>query len=320
MEIGQALHSEFHGNSEGFNLWHDWSKFQPGYKGEHDLENRWRGLKTGGGTTIDTLFYHTKSCGYCAVSDDDFDDLTPLPEAEKSQPSTLTFLSPEDCERAPSRGYLIKGLFAPRDIACIFGAPGAGKSLIAPFLGYMVAQGTEAFGMRTKAGGVFYVAAEDSHGMHGRVTALKLAHGDAPGFKLVDGVSRLLPAAGEKRAPDLQVLLDAAKAQRPALIFIDTLAIAFGSLEENSAEAMNQIVRIARALTTWGAAVVLIHHDTKSEGGTPRGHSVLNGALYVALHVKRDDEYKTIRGRLCCTNWLTVGLPLSSDRPTPRPL
>ena len=102
--------------------------------------------------------------------------------------------------------------------------------------------------MRTKAGGVFYVAAEDSHGMRGRVTALKLAHGDAPGFKLVDGVSRLLPAAGEKRAPDLQALLDAVQAQRPALIFIDTLAIAFGSFEENSAEAMNQIVRIARAL------------------------------------------------------------------------
>lgn len=298
VEIGQALHSEFHGNSEGFDLWHEWSKSQAGYKDERDLEIRWRGFKTGGGITIDTLFYHAKACGYCAVSDDDFDDLTPLPEAEKSQPSTLIFLSPEDCERAPSRGYLIKGLFAPGDVACIFGAPGAGKSLIAPFLGYMVAQGNEAFGMRTKAGGVFYVAAEDSHGMRGRVTALKLAHGDAPGFKLVDGVSRLLPAAGEKRAPDLQALLDAAKAQRPALIFIDTLAIAFGSFEENSAEAMNQIVRIARALTTWGAAVVLIHHDTKSESGTPRGHSVLNGALDVALHVKRDDEYKIIRGRL----------------------
>lgn len=298
VEIGQALHAEFNGNSEGFNLWHDWSKSQPGYKDERDLKSKWRGFKSGGGITIETLFYHAKVSGYCNVTDDDFDDLSPLPETDKTQPSPLTFLTPNDCERAPSRGYLIKGLFAPGDVACIFGAPGAGKSLIAPFLGYMVAQGTEAFGMRTKAGGVFYVAAEDSHGMRGRVTALKLAHGDAPNFKLVDGVSRLLPAAGEKRAPDLQALLDAAKAQRPALIFIDTLAIAFGSFEENSAEAMNQIVRIARALTTWGAAVVLIHHDTKSEGGTPRGHSVLNGALDVALHVKRDDEYKIIRGRL----------------------
>ena len=54
-----------------------------------------------------------------------------LPEPEKQKPSTLTFLTPDDCESAPSRGYLIKGLFAPGDVACIFGAPGAGKSLIA---------------------------------------------------------------------------------------------------------------------------------------------------------------------------------------------
>lgn len=58
-----------------------------------------------------------------------------------------------------------------------------------------------------------------------------------------------------KRAPDLQALLDAVEAQRPDLIFIDTLAVAFGSFDENSAEPMNQIVRVARAFTTWGAAV-----------------------------------------------------------------
>lgn len=298
VEIGQALHAEFWGGQEGFDLWHHWSKTQPGYKSERDLKGRWRGFKAGGGITIETLFYHAKACGYSGVSDEDFDDLDPLPVSATPQPSTLKFLTPDDCESAPSRGYLIKGLFAPRDVACIFGAPGAGKSLIAPFLGFMVAQGREAFGMRTKAGGVFYVAAEDPHGMRGRVKALKLAHDNAPGFTLVEGVARLLPAAGEKRAPDLQALLDAVQTQRPALIFIDTLAIAFGSFEENSAEAMNQIVRIARALTTWGATVVLIHHDTKSESGTPRGHSVLNGALDVALHVKRDNEYNIIRGRL----------------------
>lgn len=183
---------------------------------------------------------------------------------------------------------MIKGLLSHGDVGCIFGAPGAGKSLAGPFLGYMVALGKEAFGMRTRQGKVFYVAAEDHHGMKGRVKALKREYGSTDGFILVGGIFRLLPAAGEKRAPDLQALLDAVEAQRPDLIFIDTLAVAFGSFDENSAEPMNQIVRIARALTTWGAAVVLIHHDTKSESGTPRGYSALNGALDMALHVKKD--------------------------------
>ncbi|WP_294929253.1 AAA family ATPase [uncultured Paracoccus sp.] len=225
---------------------------------------------------------------------DDFDDLLGSGAPEQAKPSSrLTFLSPAECVSAPARSYLIKGLIAERDVACVFGAPGAGKSLLAPFLGYAVAQGREAFGMRTKPGNVFYVAAEDEHGMRGRVRALQQAHGDADQFYLVGGVSNLLAAD----SPDLKELARAVKAQRPKLIVIDTLAMAFPGLEENSADAMGRVVAVARALTNWGAAVVLIHHDTKSEGGTPRGHSVLNGALDVAIHVKRDDS-AVIRGRL----------------------
>jgi len=43
---------------------------------------------------------------------------------------------------------------------------------------------------------------------------------------------------------------------------------------------------------------VLIHHGTKAEGSTPRGHSVLNGALDVALQLLPADSERIIRGRL----------------------
>jgi hypothetical protein len=43
---------------------------------------------------------------------------------------------------------------------------------------------------------------------------------------------------------------------------------------------------------------VLIHHDTKGEGNTPRGHSVLNGALDMALHLMPRDENGVVRGKL----------------------
>jgi len=284
LEIGQALH---HGGradpAEAYRLWCVWSKRCPEKYDEASQRRTWASFSSdrkGAVLGIGTLFHHAKLAGWSGES-------TPAP-------SRLSFLTPTDCETAPSRGYVIKGFVAPGDVGCIFGAPGAGKSLLAPFLGYMVASGNEAFGMRTKAGPVFYVAAEDPHGMRGRVKALKLAHGDAPGFTLVEGVSDLLRVD----SADLVALEGAVKERSPALIIVDTLAMAFPGLEENSAEAMGRVVSVARRLAEGGAAVVLIHHDTKAEGATPRGHSLLNGALDVALHVKRDPESGIIRGTL----------------------
>lgn len=211
-------------------------------------------------------------------------------EEDDQVKSHLTFLSPSECEDLPTRNYVIKGLLAEGDIATIVGAPGAGKSLLAPYMGFRVARGELAFGRRTRQGGVFYVAAEDGHGMRARLKALREEHGEADDFKLVEGVSDLLA----KGSADLKALTSAVKAQRPALIVIDTLAVAFPGLEENDAKGMGQVVKVARSLTRWGAAVILIHHDTKDGGnGLPRGHSLLNGALDSNLHLKRENGVVT---------------------------
>lgn len=276
LRVGMALHAESGGREDGFDAWSAWSR----QSAKFDVKNQrrtWDGFKSGDKrVALGTIFHLADAYG-------------PKPVI----PSRLTFLSPSECEVAPSRGYVVKGIMAPGDIGCIFGAPGAGKSLLAPHLAYAVAQGRDAFGLRTKPGEAFYVAAEDPHGMRGRVAALKIAHDDAPGFVLVEGVSDLLTLD----SPDLPALLDAVQGRRPALIFVDTLAMAFPGLEENSAEAMGRVVAVARSLAKFGAAVVLIHHDTKAEGATPRGHSLLNGALDFALHVKRDD-FGTVRASL----------------------
>lgn len=297
LNIGMGLHAEFDGSDEGYEFWVEWSRQSLKFN-EHDQRRTWKSFKRGG-IGIGTLFKIAMDYGYERgpfAQDSDFDDwngdMLTLPDGTK--PSSLTFLTPEECEASEIKPYVIKGLLREMHIGCIFGAPGAGKSLIAPFIGYMLAQGKDAFGMRTKAGGVFYVAAEDSNGMRGRVKALRKAHGGADLFKLVEGVSDLLV----KGSPDFEALKQAVMLERPKLVFIDTLAMAFPGLEENSAEAMGRVVAVARALTQWNAAVILIHHDTKAEGGTPRGHSIFNGALDMSLHVKRDSEQKIIRGKL----------------------
>lgn len=285
--VGMALHDEFRGSESGFTLWSEWSAAGSKYDAR-DQRRVWEsfgkgtGKGTGKATSIATLYGMAKDHGWNAKV------------AAPREPSRLQLLTPADCTNAPARGYVIKGLIAPRDVACIFGAPGGGKSTIAPHLGYHVARGESVFGLRTKPGKVLYVAAEDAHGMKNRVAALRRRDGDAPDFYVVDGVTDLL----EEDSPDLAALRDAVEEVRPALIFIDTLAMAFRDLEENDAQSMNQVVRIARSLTCHGAAVVLIHHGTKAEGSTPRGHSVLNGALDVALQLLPADSERIIRGRL----------------------
>ncbi|MDY7096753.1 MAG: AAA family ATPase [Pseudomonadota bacterium] len=282
--VGMALHSEFRGSEEGFEIWDAWSRESE----KHDADDQRRvwesfGRHSGKPTGIATLY---------AMADNH--EKAWRKAKPDSKPSRLTVLTPADCMEAPARGYVIKRLIAPRDVACIFGAPGGGKSTIAPYLGYRVATGDEAFGLRTKPGSVLYVAAEDAHGMKNRVKALRGQLGDTADFYVVEGVSDLL----EEDSPDLEALREVANDKRPSLIFLDTLAMSFRDLEENDAAAMNRVVAIARDLTHQGAAVVLIHHGTKAEGSTPRGHSVLNGALDVALQLLPPDSEGVIRGRL----------------------
>jgi hypothetical protein len=206
----------------------------------------------------------------------------------------VEILRPAECAVGDPRPYVVKGLLAERDVACIFGPPGAGKSLIGPALCYAVSQGRPFFGHRTRQCGALYVAAEDAHGMQKRVRALFQRHGDAPEFGLVGGVTDLLTENG----PEMDALMQTVRLMRPGVVVIDTVAMAFPGLEENDASAMGRVVNVARTLTETGAAVILIHHDTKGGSGTPRGHSILNGALDMAMLLAARDEHGIIRGKL----------------------
>lgn len=226
----------------------------------------------------------------------EFDD---APDSASDTAKTgLRFLSPGECSGMPPRDYIVKGLIGPGQVGCIFGDPGAGKSVIAPRLAYAVAQGSDIFGLRTRRGGVFYVACEDESGMAERITALHHEFGDAPGFSLVAGVGDLFSPGKDKGkgSPHLEALRRAAKEQSPRLILIDTLAMAMPGLEENDAGGMARVIAIGRALARHGAAVIFIHHGTKAEGSTPRGHSVFNGALDFSIQVKPADDAGIVRG------------------------
>ncbi len=312
-KVCRIIADETGASEEGRELWHEWSEGWGKYSYQ-DAESKWNREDTylGERATVWTILRPALDRGWKHPDFEswqvgqDFDECWTPEELEAiakealdaetqakieklvgvpggPEPSPLTFQTPADCASLPARPYIVKGLLGAGDIAAIVGAPGAGKSLLAPRLAYAVAQGEPIFGKRVKQGGVFYVAAEDGHGMRARLSALRGDFGEANQLYLVTGVSDLLSKKGELRA-----LQKAAKERRPKLIVIDTLAVAFPGLEENSAEGMGLVVKAVRSLAQWGAAVVLIHHDTKAGDGLPRGHSLLNGALDVSIHLKRE--------------------------------
>ena len=159
--------------------------------------------------------------------------------ADQAARSRLRLISTAECANAPPLGYVIKNMVAPGQVGCIFGQPGAGKSVIAPHLAYAVAQGRRAFGQRTKKGVVFYVAAEDQNGMQRRVSALLKRHGDEPDFHLVGEMSALV-TGNDEVSPDMARLLQLAEEYRPSLIVVDTLAASISGLDENAAKDMNK--------------------------------------------------------------------------------
>ena len=204
-------------------------------------------------------------------------DLIEIPRPA-ARPS-LALIHPADCDLGTGREYLVKGLLSRGDVAAIVGAPGCGKSVLAPFIAYMVAQGRAVFGRRTRPGRVLYLAAEDGAGMRQRIHALRQRHGDAPDFALAE--------TGNLRDPAAVTLLSNTVAQwKPALVVVDTLGAAFAGMDENAAADMGQVVALARRIAATGAAVLLIHHIAKHGDGTPRGHSVLDGTLDLSLRLE----------------------------------
>ncbi len=309
VKVMMAVHHATGGSEGGLALVQAWSADYACYD-RKEVISKWRSFGKGAGAfvTAESLFAEARKFGWFGNIDDEFDDLYDTADAEidglldttpEQIAGPLTFLSPSDCAAVNPRPYVLKHLIAKRDVGCIVGAPGVGKSVLAPSLAFAVAQGRAVHGKRVQRGLVFYVAAEDEHGMRGRVTALKAEHGDADGFTLVGGVTDLLSEdVSGHGSRHFRALRKAVKERRPSLVVIDTLAMAFPGLEENSAEGMGKVVAVARALTKWGAAVLLVHHDTKDgQQGLPRGHSLLNGALDLSIHLSKAKD-GTVRGRL----------------------
>lgn len=295
-----SIYFETNGSEEGRLLAHKWSE-QSDYYNVQDTDDAWYSCRNYKGvprTGKSILAEASKDynwrdlSGYDEIASDDMtQDEADTLEKEfgvkiEIKKRGLRLFSPSECENLPIPPYVIKGLIAKGQIGAIIGSPGAGKSFIAPYIGYKVALGEPIFGMLTEPGTVFYIAAEDFSGMAQRVVALKDKLGLQDNFYVIKDVNDLFSQGSD----DLKLLMDSIEKEKPNLIIIDTLAMAFPGLEENAGESMGKIITVLKQLAGSEAAVFILHHDTKKNDGLPRGHSSLNGALDVSIHLKRNKK------------------------------
>jgi hypothetical protein len=194
---------------------------------------------------------------------------------------------------------LIQGWLPRRGLGAIVSPPGQGKTHAAVALGVSVARAHENGAPQTFAGHavrhgtVLYLAGEDGAGVASRAARtaqqrglpLEHLHVFAKGPPLSspsDSVSFVLEAL--KQLPP--------NAPPVALIIVDTFRASFIG-EENSSGDVSTATTTAAALGRMlGAAVVLVHHATKSDPTDPRGSSAFLAALdfMMVMNEKADDH------------------------------
>lgn len=227
------------------------------------------------------------------------------PPALKFQPRTMRALL-----TMPPKQWIINQVIGAGDLAMVYGPPGCGKTFVvidmifAACLGHQFARRFEV----TRPLNVAYCAGEGISGLPSRFAAAAehYAVDDVANFTFFDTTPQLYRDSiskddGESTLGDSiqqfiwewQQRQSAGDTQSLDLLIVDTLHSATAGADENSAQHMGIVLKLAKqAAQDLGCAVLLVHHTNKN-GTAERGSSALRGAMDCMIEVKRISETGT---------------------------
>lgn len=197
------------------------------------------------------------------------------PRVQQPPRAPYQIIDVKDLDKLPPLTWLIPSMILDAGFCILFGESGAGKSFVAIDFSLQVAQ--------TKR--VVYIPTEGVGGYKKRIAAWCQHNHKQPGdLKMVIGTVNLFDSKA------YQPLLDDLRDLKPAMVVIDTLAMAMAGADENSARDMGIVIGTCRQLTyDTGAAVLLVHHVGKA-GVSERGSGALRGNADVMIRISPADD------------------------------
>lgn len=192
----------------------------------------------------------------------------------------------------PPVRWQIKKILPARDVVAIYGSPGAGKSFMALDMAVHIAEGKDWMGYRTKPAHVVYVVLEAANGFSGRLKAWQMHHKR----QLPDTLHVITHTPFALSSPkDISDLIESIKQSigddhGGLVVFIDTLARAMGTFEENDNNDMGRVIQACDAISrTLQATVAAVAHPGKDSSKGLRGGSALLGGLDTVIQLEKDE-------------------------------
>ena len=221
------------------------------------------------------------------------------PAADSWQPLTMAdFYAP----REPVK-YILGGIFREKSLNIVYGPPGDLKSMLLQDLAVCVSMGKQWLEVAKWQKGGSPIPTVQSpviwldqdmgiDEVFTRFAALGKAHKAPPGIPLKVYSFQNPPFDANDPA---SIAMLATRVNDAKLIVIDNLGTISGGIEENASGMRLTMSNLRLLAETTGAAVVLIHHQRKSNGAIGsragdalRGHSSIEAALDLALQVDRE--------------------------------
>jgi len=221
------------------------------------------------------------------------------PGGDSWQPLTMAdFYAP----REPVK-YILGGIFREKSLNIVYGPPGDLKSMLLQDLAVCVSMGKQWLEVAKWQKGGSPIPTVQSpviwldqdmgiDEVFTRFAALGKAHKAPPGIPLKVYSFQNPPFDANDPA---SIAMLATRVNDAKLIVIDNLGTISGGIEENASGMRLTMSNLRLLAETTGAAVVLIHHQRKSNGAIGsragdalRGHSSIEAALDLALQVDRE--------------------------------
>ena len=225
-----------------------------------------------------------------------------LPYADSWQAYTLA----DAYQARPPIQYIAGALFEVPSLNIVYGAPGTLKSFLLQDLAVCVAAGQEWLvpapwqkpagqeGIVTRRAPVMWCDFDNgSRRTHNRFEALGRVR-RLPVDTPITYYSMPNPWLYATRPELIANLAARIKTQQAQLVIIDNLGVVSGDADENSSEMAGVMSQFRQLAEDCNAAIILIHHQRKSNGysgragDSLRGHSSIEAALDLALLVERE--------------------------------